>query len=94
MTWLKTDLLLKRRLKHHGLDELVEAGLLCRKAEELLPGLFTAISVRNNCLHLATERKNIMTIKLAQGKLIEQLNQFAEQQKLGKITKIRLTSSE
>jgi hypothetical protein len=94
MSWKKTDLLVKKRLNQHGLGVLVEAGVLCQKAEELLPGVFKAVSVRNAALHLELTKENLLAFKMVEGQLMHDLNQFASTKKLPGIKRIRLTFRE
>ena len=91
MAWKKTDALLMRRLTQYGLTEMVEAGLLCQKAEELLPNLFRAVSVKNNILHLEIPRSQVLHLKMREGWLMDELNTFSLQKGLPLISHIRLT---
>ena len=91
MGWNKTDILLNKRLNQHGLGGMVKAGLLCYRAEELAPGLFRAVSVKNNILHLVAKREDQMTIKMKEGWLLKELNSFAKEKKLTPVNRIRLT---
>lgn len=91
MAWKKTDSLLKKRLNQHGLLNVVEAGLVCKKAEELMPNTFTAVSVRNTTLHLEISKEQLMNFKLQEGKILKDLNAFVKLRNLPEITRIRLT---
>ena len=91
MTWNKSDLLLKRRLAHHGIGEMVEAGILCQEAERLLPDLFRAVSVKDQVLHLEIRKENILALKMQEGRLLQDLNTYANLKKLPNLSRIRLT---
>ena len=91
MAWQKTSITLKRRLNHHGLGVLVEAGLICREAERLYPDLFEAISVRNNVLHIKTTKAQQLQFVMIQGKLLKELQTYCKAQNLQEITNLRLT---
>jgi len=84
---------MKRRLNHHGLTDMVEAGIILQEAERLLPGLFRAVSVKNQVLHLETSKANILELKMQEGKLLHDLNTFAALKKLPPLLRIRLTFS-
>ena len=91
MPWKKTDSLLKRRLNQHGLAGIVEASSICKKAEELRPGLFRAVSVRNDVLHLELSKANLLTFKMSEGQLLQALNAYAKQKGIPPISRLRLT---
>ncbi|MBU6389431.1 hypothetical protein KGQ71_02845 [Patescibacteria group bacterium] len=92
MTWQKTETVLKRRINQHGLTDMVQAGRICAKAEELYPKLFRAVSVRKNgTLHLELDQKDVLEFKMIEGKLVAALNQFAEKEELPQINRVRLT---
>ncbi len=93
MAWQRTNFLLKRRLNQHGLTGVVQATRLCEKAEQLYPDLFKPISFKNGCLHVEIIPKNQLPFTMIQGKLIEELNGFAEGEQLPHIRRIRLTFS-
>ena len=91
MSWKKTDLVLRRRFNQHGLGPLLEAGQICRKAEQLCPEILRAISVRNTILHLAIKKENLLAFKLIEGRLITELNSYATEYRLPEIRRVRLT---
>jgi hypothetical protein len=94
MTWKKSDSLIARQLNHHGLADAVAASAVCREAERLYPGLFKAISLKNGILHLETDYAQQLEIKLIEGKLLDDLNRFADIKNLPPTSRIRLTFSE
>ena len=91
MGWEKTDFLLNKRLNQHGLGGMVKAGLLCHRAEELLPDTFRAISVKGGTMHLVAKREDQMKIKMKEGWLLKEINSFAKEKKLTPVNRIRLT---
>ena len=93
MTWHSTSNLFIKRLNQKGLSSQVLAGLLCHEAERLYPGLFEAVSVRQGCLHVAVEPSKAIGFKLIEGKLLKEINQYAENQNLPLLTSFRLTYS-
>lgn len=94
MPWKKTDIVLRRRANQTGMGGMLTAGLLCRQAELLHPGLFRAVSVRKGCLHLEAEAAKTVAVKLVEGRLISELNRYAAEHNLPKVTRIRLTMPE
>ena len=91
MAWQKTDNLLRKRLNQHGLGELVEAGTICAHAQSLYPGMFEAVSVKNDVLHLKLVKKNQLELLMVQGKLLEDLAAYCKAKNLRPIARIRLT---
>ena len=93
MAWQKTSSILNARINHHGLGGMVAAGQMCIEAERLMPGLFTAVSYKNSILHLELPKSNLKQMKMQEGRLIDELNQFAAARQLPLIARIRLTFS-
>jgi hypothetical protein len=91
MAWHTTELILKHRMRQHGLSGIVEAGSLCMHAEALYPEMFRAVSVRNSVLHLRLSKAKTLPFKMIEGLLMEQLNAFAAAKRLPLIRTIRLT---
>jgi hypothetical protein len=91
MTWNKTDFVLRKRMHEHGLNDLVSAGQLCRHAESLLPNIFTAVSVKNQVMHLEVPRTHLLAFKMQEGRILDELNQHATLQKVAPISRFRLT---
>ncbi len=94
MAWQTAENLLKKRFNQHGIAGTIEAASLCAQAELLYPGLFRAVSVRRSVLHLELEHSQALPFKLIEGKLIEDLNRFAEHRKVAGIERVRLTFSD
>ena len=94
MSWKKTDLVLKKSFNQKGMGDMVTAGQLCRQAELLLPDTFRAVSFRNHILHIELSRAKTMAFKLVEGKLMNELNQYAETHKLPEVKRFRLTFQE
>lgn len=91
MAWKKTDDLLRIRLNQHGLGELVQAGLICREAENLSANIFEAVSVSNGILHVNITKQNQLKLLMVQGKLLKDLKTFCTAKNLQEIKRIRLT---
>lgn len=91
MAWKKTDNLIRKRLNQHGLGGVFIATRTCEKARELYPGLFEPVSVRNGCMHISILAKNKLPFMMIQGKLMQDINRFAEGEKLPQIDRFRLT---
>lgn len=92
----KTSQILNRRLQQHGIKDMIDAAGVCSEAEKILPGLFTAISVRQSrtgevTLHLQLKKENLIALKMQQGTLLTRLNAFAKTRRHPDITRIRLT---
>ena len=94
MAWQRTENILHRRLNQHGLTGQVQAGQICLQAEHLYPGLFRAVSVRQACLHLELERGQAILFKMIEGKLLQELAEFAKHKNLPEIERVRLTFTE
>jgi len=82
---------LNRRMNQHGLGGIVESGQLCRQAEIIAPELFTAVSVRNQVLHVRLTKKQLLAYKMQEGHLLKMLNAYATEKHLPIIKSIRLT---
>ena len=91
MPWKQIDILARHRLAQHGLTSITIAGLLCRQAELLYPGLFLAISVRKGVLHIQVEDTSLLLFKTIQGPLVQRLNVYALRCKLPLVESVRLT---
>lgn len=91
MAWKKTDQLVNRRLNQKGLGGIVRAGLICRKAEELYPTLFKAVSARHSTLHLQLSKNRLLEFKMIEGKLLQELTEVAAQHHLTAPNRVRLT---
>ncbi|MCC2631770.1 MAG: hypothetical protein K0S20_469 [Patescibacteria group bacterium] len=91
MAWKKTDFLIKRRLRQHGLGELVESSLLCAKAEELYPKMFSAVSVKNGVMHIELSKQNQLAFTFIRGKLLGELQTHAKELNIPGIERFRLT---
>lgn len=91
MAWKRSDDLSLIRLRQRKLDGSLQAGLVCREAERLYPGIFRAVSVSRGVLHLEIKKKNQLSLKMVEGKLLQELQQFAQEKYLPVPTRIRLT---
>ena len=91
MPWNEIKALTRHRLAQHGLSGIASAGLLCRKAELLHPGLFVAVSVRSGVLHLRVQDVGLLGFKAVEGPLVAELNTYALANHLPPITRVRLT---
>lgn len=89
--WKKTDILLRKRLNHHGLTPMVDAGRIIEYSKTLYPDLFEPVSIKNNCFHVQIHKKNQLAFTMIQGKLLADLNTHAETQKLPPIHRFKLT---
>lgn len=94
MPWQIANNLLRGSMNRKGLAQVLDATSLCCKAEQLAPGLFKAISVRNGVLHIEIHKSKTLALKLVEGLMLAELNAFAATRHLTPITKIRLTFSE
>lgn len=91
MPWKNTDNLLRRRANQQGMGGILTAGLLCRQAEILYPGMFKAVSVRAGSLHVQMRPDQAIAFKMIEGPLLATLNQYGATHSLPKITRVRLT---
>ena len=98
MGFQKAGSLLKKHSNLHHIGPIIEAGKLCKKAEDLLPNTFIAISVRITnidlqvgVMHLSLYRKNLLNLKMKEGSLLHQLNNFAKKESLPQISHFQLT---
>ena len=85
------DSILRYRLNQHGLGGLVAAGALCRQSELLYPEMFHAVSLRQHVLHIELEQSRLLSFKQIEGKLLEDLNLFAERRRLPVVRRFKLT---
>ena len=56
-----------------------------------MPGLFRAISLKNDVLHIEIAKPNLLEFKLSEGKLLQELQEFAEARQLPIPARYRLT---
>lgn len=91
MAWKSASSLGTSQHTRRGLQASLVAGQLCIHAEKLYPDLFHAISVRNEVMHLETPAQQVMKFKLIEGKLLKELQAYAQGKNLPVVTRIRLT---
>jgi hypothetical protein len=91
MAWKKSDSLIGGQLRRHGLSRAVTAGIVCQEAERLYPNLFKATSLVGETLKVTILPKNQIPFRLIEGKLLAELQAFAEFRSLPFPTKTRLT---
>lgn len=94
MSWKKTDQLVQKRMRQHGLMPIIIGTQICQEAERLLPKHFIAISFNKGTLTLQITPAQAMPLKLKEGWLLTELKAFCESHKLPIVKKLRLTFSE
>jgi hypothetical protein len=78
-------------MTQRGLGPLVLAGQLCQEAERLYPGLFRAVSVRGETLHLEVCDSKLLAFKQIQGTLVDSLRGYANARQFPLVTRVKLT---
>jgi hypothetical protein len=91
MSWKKSDSIVSKRFTQRGLGGAIMAGLVCQEANRLYPNLFKAVSLKNGVLHLEISKSEQLNLKLIEGKLLAELNEYAKARNLPVPTRIRLT---
>lgn len=91
MVWNSASNLASRNHGRRGLGASITSGLVCQEAERLGGSLFRAISVRNGVLKVAASTQNLLAIKLEEGRILAELNQYCQAQGLPHIDRLRLT---
>jgi hypothetical protein len=91
MSWKKTNTILTAQLNRRGMSAMVTATQVCEEAEAQYPDQFHAVSLRKGTLHIEVPSSKLLAFKLIEGKLLQELNQFAATHNLQPITRIRLT---
>lgn len=91
MSWHRIDKLTHRSFTRRGLDASILAGRICHQAEALYPNLFRAISLRNETLHLEVAASQQLAFRMVEGKLLQELANYATTHQLPTVKRIRLT---
>lgn len=92
-SWISPKEMFTKQQKHKLSKEIVATNI-CVEAEKMFPGLFRAVSVKNNILHLELKMQDMMNFKMIEGKLLTDINTYSKSNSLGLIEQIRLTISD
>jgi hypothetical protein len=91
MSWRPLSDLSSKRFGQRGLDTAIQAGLVCRIADQLHPEWYTATSFKNDTLHLLVKPEHLITVTLAQGEILGIVQKKCSEQSLAIPQSIRLT---
>jgi hypothetical protein len=91
MTWKPFSELSNRQFRGKGLHETIQAGLVCRAADQLHPDWYRAISIKQGLLTLQVIPEHLLDTKLAEGTILHAVQEYCQSQNLPSPSRIRLT---
>ncbi len=89
--WNKLSKITTSKHASQGLSPMVTAGIVCLEAEKFAPGLFRAVSLKNEVMNLQVSHANRLKFTLIESRLLAHLKAFATAKNLPYPTCFRLT---